>query len=138
VKKLANWKGAAIQREFEQGSRGLAIVRSRFQAITSKDTAGWKKIRVIFLKGGNNDSFTVTTWKWSINPVINPNSFYSHFIHVIICTVQLKFSHNKTQENPVVTHAGIQKYINICTSTILSTYAIYTTSKWMSHLVDDE
>jgi hypothetical protein len=43
-----------------------------------------------------------------------------------ICTVQLKFTQKKTQENTVVTHEAIQKYIHIYTS-ILSTYAIYTT-----------
>jgi hypothetical protein len=42
-----------------------------------------------------------------------------------------------TQENTVVTHEAIQKYIHIYTS-ILSTYAIYTTFKWMSHFLDDK
>jgi hypothetical protein len=37
-----------------------------------------------------------------------------------------------TQENTVVTHEAIKKYVHIDTS-ILSTYAIYTTFKWMSH-----
>jgi hypothetical protein len=32
-----------------------------------------------------------------------------------LLTVQLKFSHKKTQENKVVTHKDIQKYIHICT-----------------------
>jgi hypothetical protein len=32
-----------------------------------------------------------------------------------ILTVQLKFSHKKTQENTVVTHKDIQKYIHMCT-----------------------
>jgi hypothetical protein len=51
------------------------------------------------------------------------------------CMVQLRFSHKKTQENTVVTHKAIQKYIHIYTS-ILSTYAICTTFKWMSHFLD--
>jgi hypothetical protein len=54
-----------------------------------------------------------------------------------ICTVQLQFSHKKTQENTVVTHEAIQKYIHIYTS-ILSNYAICTTFKWLSHFSDDE
>jgi hypothetical protein len=45
-----------------------------------------------------------------------------------ICTVQLKFSHKKAQENIVVTHEVIQKYVHIYTS-VLSTYAVYTTFK---------
>jgi hypothetical protein len=42
-----------------------------------------------------------------------------------------------TQERTVVTHDAIQKYIYIYTS-ILSTCAIYTTFKWMSHFLDDK
>jgi hypothetical protein len=53
------------------------------------------------------------------------------------CVEQLKFSHKKTQENTVVTHKAIQKYIHIYAS-ILSTYAIYTTFKWMSHFSDNK
>jgi hypothetical protein len=49
-----------------------------------------------------------------------------------ICTERFKFSHKKTQENTVATHEGIQKYIHIYTS-VLSTYAIYTAFKWISH-----
>jgi hypothetical protein len=52
-----------------------------------------------------------------------------------MCTVQLKFSHKKTQENTVVTHKAIQKYIHIYTP-ILLTYAIYTIFKWMSHFLN--
>jgi hypothetical protein len=39
---IGSWKGAAIQRGFEHGSRGIAIVRSRYQEMFSEDTAGWK------------------------------------------------------------------------------------------------
>jgi hypothetical protein len=42
-----------------------------------------------------------------------------------------------TQENTVVTHEAIQKYINVHTA-ILLTYAIYTTFKWMSHFLDNK
>jgi hypothetical protein len=28
----------------EHGNRGIAIVRSRYQATTSEDTGGWKRI----------------------------------------------------------------------------------------------
>jgi hypothetical protein len=34
--------GAAIQKGLEPGSRGIAIVRSRYQATTGEDNAGWK------------------------------------------------------------------------------------------------
>jgi predicted LPLAT superfamily acyltransferase len=43
-----------------------------------------------------------------------------------------------TQETPrkqVVTHEAVQKYIHIYTS-ILSTYAIYSTFKWMRNYLD--
>jgi hypothetical protein len=33
--------GAAIQRGLEHGSKGTAIVRSRYQATTSEDTSCW-------------------------------------------------------------------------------------------------
>jgi hypothetical protein len=36
-------KGAAIRRGLEPGSREIAIVRSRYQATTSEETAGWKR-----------------------------------------------------------------------------------------------
>jgi hypothetical protein len=42
VKKGVSWKGAAVQRGLERGSRGLATVRSHYQATTSVDTAGSK------------------------------------------------------------------------------------------------
>jgi hypothetical protein len=50
-----------------------------------------------------------------------------------MCTVQLKFS----QENTVVTHEAIQKYIHIYTS-ILSTYDIYTMFKWMTYFLGNK
>jgi hypothetical protein len=42
-----------------------------------------------------------------------------------------------TQENAGVTHEAIQKYIHTYTSVLL-TYAIYTTFKWMSHFLDNK
>jgi hypothetical protein len=41
-----SWKGAAVHRRLEAGSRGRAIVRSRYQATTSEHTAGWKYLSV--------------------------------------------------------------------------------------------
>jgi hypothetical protein len=41
-----NWKGAAVQRGLEPGRRGIAIVRSRYQATTSQDTVGWRTLDV--------------------------------------------------------------------------------------------
>jgi hypothetical protein len=43
---LGRWKGAAIQRGLEPGSRGITIVKSRYQATTSEDTEGWKRLGV--------------------------------------------------------------------------------------------
>jgi hypothetical protein len=40
--RIRSWKGSAIQRRLEPGNRGIAIVRSRYQAATNEDTAGWK------------------------------------------------------------------------------------------------
>jgi hypothetical protein len=54
-----------------------------------------------------------------------------------ICTAQLKFSLKKTQENTVVTHEAIQKYIHIYIP-ILSTYAIYMTFKWMCYFLENK
>jgi hypothetical protein len=48
VKKRRSWKGAAVQRGLEPGSRGIAIVRSRYQETSSEDTEGWKRLSVIF------------------------------------------------------------------------------------------
>jgi hypothetical protein len=39
---IDSWKGAAIHRELEHESRGIAIVRSRYLATISENTAGWK------------------------------------------------------------------------------------------------
>jgi hypothetical protein len=41
-----SWKGVAVQRGLEPGSRGIAIVRSRYQATTSEDTVGWRRLDV--------------------------------------------------------------------------------------------
>jgi hypothetical protein len=38
VKKRDSWKGEAIQKGLEHGSRRLAIVRSRYQGTAGKDT----------------------------------------------------------------------------------------------------
>jgi hypothetical protein len=53
-----------------------------------------------------------------------------------MCAEQLKFSHKKPHENTVITHEAIQKYIHIYTSLLL-TYANYTTFKWMNHFLDN-
>jgi hypothetical protein len=47
VKKRGSWKGAAVQRGFEPESRELAIIRSRYQATISEETAGWKRLNMI-------------------------------------------------------------------------------------------
>jgi hypothetical protein len=46
VKKRGSWKGVAVQRGLEPGSRELAIVRSRYQTTSSEDTASWKTCKV--------------------------------------------------------------------------------------------
>jgi hypothetical protein len=56
---IGSWKGAAVQRWLEPGSRGISTVRSRYQALTSEDTAGWKKTWGEFVKCGNSDSVMV-------------------------------------------------------------------------------
>jgi hypothetical protein len=45
--------GAAVQRGLEPGSRGITIVRSRYQATTNEDIAGWKIFSALFVKCGN-------------------------------------------------------------------------------------
>jgi hypothetical protein len=42
-----SWNGAAVQRGLGPGSRGITIVRSRYQATTREDIAGWKRLSVI-------------------------------------------------------------------------------------------
>jgi hypothetical protein len=54
-----------------------------------------------------------------------------------ICVVQLKCSHEKTEENAVVTHEALQKYVHIYTS-IVSTYAVYTSYKQVSNFLDNK
>jgi hypothetical protein len=39
-----SWKRAADQRGLGHGSRRIAIVRSRYQETSRKDTAGWKNM----------------------------------------------------------------------------------------------
>jgi hypothetical protein len=39
-------KGTAVRRGLEHGSREKAIVRNRYQATASEDTAGWKRLSV--------------------------------------------------------------------------------------------
>jgi hypothetical protein len=42
--RIGSWKGAAVQRGLEHGSRGITVVRSRHQETSSKDTASWKRL----------------------------------------------------------------------------------------------
>jgi hypothetical protein len=42
-----SWKGAAIQKGLGSGIRGVAFVRSRYEATTGEDTAGWKRFTLI-------------------------------------------------------------------------------------------
>jgi hypothetical protein len=39
-----SWKGTAVQNEIELGSRGIAVVRSRHQEMSSEGTAFWKRL----------------------------------------------------------------------------------------------
>jgi hypothetical protein len=62
VRKRGSWKGAAVQGGLEPGSRGTAIVRSRYQATTSEDIAGWERHSVCcndFIKCGDSSSVIV-------------------------------------------------------------------------------
>jgi hypothetical protein len=74
---------AGSDRPLEQGSRGITIVRSRYQERSTEDTADgkrtyagvickvWKLAIVLYL-------FVVTTCKYSINPIIqNPAEIHS-------------------------------------------------------------
>jgi hypothetical protein len=72
-----SWNGAAVQRGSESESRGLVIVRSRNQATTSEDTAGWKDLACA-LEICEVWKLTLVLWlsvitscvlKWSINPM---------------------------------------------------------------------
>jgi hypothetical protein len=47
VKKRVILKGVAVQRDLETRSKRQAIVRSLYQATTSEDTEGWKRLGVI-------------------------------------------------------------------------------------------
>jgi hypothetical protein len=44
VRKAGTWKGAAVQTGLEHGSRGIPIVRSRYQETSNEDTTGWKNL----------------------------------------------------------------------------------------------
>jgi hypothetical protein len=45
VKKRDSWEGVATQRGPEHGISGITIVRSRYYATTSEDSAGWKRLK---------------------------------------------------------------------------------------------
>jgi hypothetical protein len=45
---VVSWKGAAIQRGLERGGRRISIVRSRYEATASEDTAGWTRFSVCY------------------------------------------------------------------------------------------
>jgi hypothetical protein len=45
--KMGSWNRAAVRRELEPRSRGIAIVRSHYLVTTSEDIAGWKSLGVI-------------------------------------------------------------------------------------------
>jgi hypothetical protein len=47
VKKRGSWKGAAIQRGLEPGSKGKAIVRSRYQKTTSEEIKAGKDLECV-------------------------------------------------------------------------------------------
>jgi hypothetical protein len=46
VKERVCWKGAAVQRGLQRGSRGIALVRSRYHKTSSEYTVTWKKYSV--------------------------------------------------------------------------------------------
>jgi hypothetical protein len=50
VKERFSWKGAAVRKGIEPGSRGIAVVRSRHQATTIEDTAVWKNLARVLVK----------------------------------------------------------------------------------------
>jgi hypothetical protein len=58
VRKRGCWKGIAVQRGLEPGSRQIDIVRGRYWANTSEDTMGRKRQRD-FVKCGNSNSVIV-------------------------------------------------------------------------------
>jgi hypothetical protein len=43
VARISSWKRVVIQRGLEHRSRGIAIVRSRYEATTGEETADWKR-----------------------------------------------------------------------------------------------
>jgi hypothetical protein len=43
-RKEFGWKGADLQRGLEHVSRGIAIIRSRYQETSSEDTESWKNL----------------------------------------------------------------------------------------------
>jgi hypothetical protein len=45
-KKRGSWNEDAVQIGLESRSRGIAIVKSRYQTSTSEDIAGWKTLSV--------------------------------------------------------------------------------------------
>jgi hypothetical protein len=50
IVQLEGWKGATVQRGLDHGSRGIAIVRSRYQETSSEDTTifeVWKSVIVL-------------------------------------------------------------------------------------------
>jgi hypothetical protein len=42
--RIGSWKRAAVQRELDPGSRGIAIVRSHYQETSSENIADWESV----------------------------------------------------------------------------------------------
>jgi hypothetical protein len=90
----SSWKGTAVQMGLEPRCRGIAIVRSRFQATTSEDSAGWKLACVLpnykMWKLAMELYLSVITscvLKWSINPISSPKTrreSHSYYVTILI------------------------------------------------------
>jgi hypothetical protein len=95
--RIDSWKGVAIQRGLEPGSRRITIVRSRYQAVTCENTGGWKRVKRVvcevwmLVMALQLSVFISCVLKWSVNPVFNPKPRRESPIHV---TVSLKLRHH--------------------------------------------
>jgi hypothetical protein len=66
------------RKDLRAGSWWISTVKSRCQETTGEDKAVWKSLTEISAGGVITCSSEWCVYKWSINPIPNPNPVYSH------------------------------------------------------------
>jgi hypothetical protein len=93
---VLSWKGSAIQGGLQPGGRGIAIVKSRYQATTSEDTVGWKRLSVcssdLYSVEISDDALIQGNYELCVKVVnksnTKPKPRRESHIYVTICPIQ--------------------------------------------------